>query len=64
MAENTAVTAPLRITVRILTALPINDGTVYQSNQVVELDADIANDLIANGLADGDADAVAYALSL
>lgn len=54
---------PLRVTVRTLVDLQVGD-TVIKAGQVTELDAEIANDLIDIGLADNNADAIAYALSL
>ena len=53
---------PIRVTVRALVDLQIGDN-VIKAGQVTELDADIVNNLIEYGQADGNADAIAYALS-
>ncbi len=67
MANNTLETADPqaanRIIVRMLIDWQTNVGETVKSGCAIELDADIANDLIDNGLADGNADAVAYALA-
>lgn len=57
------IAPPSRVTVRALVDLPI-EGNIIKAGQVTELDADIASDLIDNGLADNNADAIAYALSV
>lgn len=57
------IAPPSRVTVRALVDLQVGD-TAVKAGQVTELDADIATDLIDNGLADNNADAIAYVLSL
>ena len=66
MTKNTeeVTDAPLRVTVRMLVDLTNETGLIAKAGQVTELDADIATDLIDNGLADNNADAIAYALSV
>lgn len=49
--------------VRMLSAQTLN-GIEYQSNDVVEVDADLIGEAIRNGLADDDKEAVAYAQTL
>lgn len=51
-----------RVTVRVLSDINLS-GIIYKSGQCAEVDSELVDSLIKNGVVDDNPDAIAYALS-